>query len=342
MSARFSKSPSPMDEGVAHLEVELLQKKKAMAEVKELWRKEAEEKRHWEEEAKKQEEEVKHQEEEEQKKKQEVEVQRKQKVEEARKKHEAEEAWRKQEEVKEEQRKKQEEEERITIIAKAVDNTCRQHVEKEQMKQLEMTRREELWGKSGGESGEDVGGKAGGESGEDVGGKAGGVSGMWRCDYCIKKNMACHWPSMGSKARSCSQCREHKVMCVVGGKGNKKRKEWGSPEKVVRKKTKTAELVAWSSFSKDVTLAGLDINQQLILELLVIHCTLHAIHMTPKEVSSQVDLDWLGKKDLEEEEEEDGEELGKELEEKGEENPEEEMTLDDEVVELAKEKAQEK
>ena len=91
---------------------------------------------------------------------------------------------------------------------------------------------------------------------------------------------------------------------------------------------------------------GLDINQQLILELLVIHHTLHAIHTTLKEVSSQVDLDWLGKKDLEEEEtkeeEENGGELGKELEEKGEENPEEEMTLDDEVVELAKEKAQEK
>ena len=60
MSARFSKSPSPMDEGVAHLEAELLQKKKAVAEVKELRRKEAEEKRHQEEEAKKQEEEVKH------------------------------------------------------------------------------------------------------------------------------------------------------------------------------------------------------------------------------------------------------------------------------------------
>ena len=134
-------------------------------------------------------------------------------AEEAWKKWEVEEAWRKQEETKEEQRKKQEEEERITIIAKAVDNTCQQHVEKEQMKQLEMMRREELWGISGG------------ESGEDVGGKAGGVSGMWRCDYCIKKNMACHWPSMGSKARSCSQCREHKVTCVVGGKGNKKRKE---------------------------------------------------------------------------------------------------------------------
>ena len=115
-----------------------------------------------------------------------------------------------------------------------------------------------------------------------------------------------------------------------------------SLEKVVWKKTKMVESVAQSSSSKDVTLAGLDINQQLILELRVIHCTLHAIHMTPKEVSSQVDLDWLGKKDLEEEEEEDGEELGKELEEKGEENPEEEMTLDDEVVELAKEKAQEK
>ena len=127
---------------------------------------------------------------------------------------------------------------------------------------------------------------------------------------------------------------------MVGGKGNKKRKEQGSPEKVVRKKTKTAESVAWSLSSKDVTLARLDINQQLILELQVIHCTLHAIHMTLKEVSSQVDLDWSGKKELLSLEE-DGEESEKELEEKGEENLEEEMTLDDEVAELAKEGAQE-
>ena len=98
---------------------------------------------------------------------------------------------------------------------------------------------------------------------------------------------------------------------------------------------KTAELVAWSSSSKDVTPAGLDINQQLILELQVIHRTLRAIHTTLKEVSSQVDPDWSRKKESlssSSEEEEDGEELGKE--------PEEKMTLDDEVVELAKEKAQ--
>ena len=130
----------------------------------------------------------------------------------------------------------------------------------------------------------------------------------------------------------------------MGGEANKKRKEQGSPEKVVQKKTKTAELVARSSSSKDVTLARLDINQQLILELQVIHCTLRAIHTTLKEVLSQVDPDWLGKKESLSslEEEEDGEELGKESEEKGEENPEEEMTLDDEVVELAKKKAQNK
>ena len=59
MSARLSISPSPMDEEVTHLEVELIQKKKVTAEVKGLQRKEAEEKRHWEEEVKKQEEEVK-------------------------------------------------------------------------------------------------------------------------------------------------------------------------------------------------------------------------------------------------------------------------------------------
>ena len=55
------------------------------------------------------------------------------------------------------------------------------------------------------------------------------------------------------------------------------------------------------------------------------------------------DPDWSRKKESSSsssEEEEDGEESGKEPEEKGEENPEEEMTLDDEVVELAKEKAQ--
>ena len=44
-----------------------------------------------------------------------------------------EETRRKQEEAEEEQRKKQQEE-RIAIIAKAVDNTHRQHVEKERMK----------------------------------------------------------------------------------------------------------------------------------------------------------------------------------------------------------------
>ena len=234
-----------------------------------------------------------------------------------------EEAQRKQEEAEEERRKKQEEKERIAIIAKAADNACQWHVEKEWMKQLETTRREELWGKSRGESG--------------------GASVMRRCDYCIKKNTACHWPSTGSKAHLCSQCREHKVTCVVGGEGNKKRKEQGSLEKVVWKKMKMVESVARSSSSKDVTLAGLDINQQLILELQVIHCTLCAIHTTLKELLSWVDLDWSGKKESSSLlSEEDGEESGKELEEKGEENLEEEMTLDDEVVELAKEKAQEK
>ena len=211
---------------------------------------------------------------------------------------------------------------------KAADDTCQHHAEKEWMKQLETMRREELWGKTGSES-----------RGE-VGGKARGASGMQRCDYCTKKNMACHWPSMGSKARLCSQCREHKVMCVVGGEGNKKRMEWGSLEKVVQKKMKTAEMVAQSLSSKDITLAVLDINQQLILELQVIHHTLHVIHMTLKEVLSQIDPDWMEKKELSLEEEE-GEKSEKELEEKGEENPEEEMTLDDEVMELAKEKAQE-
>ena len=129
-------------------------------------------------------------------------------------------------------------------------------------------------------------------------------------------------------------------MCVVGGEGNKKRKEWGSPEKVVQKKMKTVEMVARSLSSKDVTPVGLDINQQLILELQVIHHTLHVIHTTLREVSLQINLDWLEKKESSSEEEE-GENLEKEPEEKGEENLEEEMTLDDEVMELAKKKAQE-
>ena len=223
MSARFSKSPSPMDKEVTRLEAELLQKKKVAAEAKELQRREAEEKRRWEEEAKKQEEEAKRREEEEQKKQQETEVRRKQEVKEAqrkqeaeetRKKWEVEEAWRKQEEVEEERKRKQEEEERIAIVVKAADDAHQRHVEREQMKQLETTRREDLWGKSGG------------ESGGDVGGKSRGALVMWRCDYCTKKNMACHWPSAGSKARLCSQCREHKVLCVVGGEANKKRKVW--------------------------------------------------------------------------------------------------------------------
>ena len=160
---------------------------------------------------------MKHREEEEWKKQQEAEVRRKQEAEEAWRKQEVEEAWkkqeagetqRKQEEAEEERRKKQEEE-RIAIIAKAADDARWCHVEKEQMKQLEMTRKGELWGKTGGEAG----------------GKTGGGSRMRRCDYCTKKNMACHWPSAGSKACLCSQCQEHKVMCVVGGEGNKKRKE---------------------------------------------------------------------------------------------------------------------
>ena len=121
----------------------------------------------------------------------------------------------------------------------------------------------------------------------------------------------------------------------MGGEGNKKRKEQGSLEKVVQKKTKMAEMVAQSSSSKDVTPVGLNLSQQLILELQVIHCTLHMIHMTLKGVSSQINLDWLEKEKKESSSEE---------EEEGEENPAEEMMLDEEVMELeeeAKEKAQE-
>ena len=160
-----------------------------------------EEKRHQEKEAKRQEEEAnlweeeewkKQQEVEEEQRKQEVEAQRKQEAEEAWRKQEVEEEWRKQEEAEEEWRKKQEEEERIAIIAKAADNARWHHVEKEQIKQLETMRREELWGKTRS------------ESGGEARGKAREVSRMWRCDYRTKKNTACHWPSMGSKACLCS------------------------------------------------------------------------------------------------------------------------------------------
>ena len=158
------------------------------------------------------------------------------------------------------------------------------------------------------------------------------------CNYCTKKNTACLWPLTGSKARSCSQCQEHKVPCVVGEEGNKKRKEHGSPEKVVWKKTKTVEVVAWSSSSQDATLLGLDLSQQLI------HRTLCDIYATIKEVSSQIDSDWVEEKELSSETEE-GSEKGSE--EKGEENPTEEMTLEEEVMELeveakGKEKAKSK
>ena len=103
-------------------------------------------------------------------------------------------------------------------------------------------------------------------------------------------------------------------------------------------------MAAWSSSSKDVTLVGLNINQQLIPELQVIHHTLCAIDTTLMVVSLQINPDWLEKEKKESSLEEEEEKLEKELEEKGEENPVEEMTLDDGVMELgeeAKEKANE-
>ena len=114
---------------------------------------------------------------------------------------------------------------------------------------------------------------------------------------------------------------------------------------------------------KDATPTGLDMSQQLILELHVINCTLCAIHLTLKEVSYQIDLHWSEKekKELSSEEEEKesekesegeggekpasekGEGKPAEEEKEGEEDPEE-MTLDEEVVgkvEEAKGKAKE-
>ena len=118
-----------------------------------------------------------------------------------------------------------------------------------------------------------------------------------------------------------------------------------------------------SALLKDATPTGLDMSQQLILELHVINCTLCAIHLTLKEVLYQIDLDWSEKekKELSEEEEEESEkesegeggekpaseEKGEgkpaEEEKEGEEDPEE-MTLDEKVVgkvEEAKGKAKE-
>ena len=81
-----------------------------------------------------------------------------------------------------------------------------------------------------------------------------------------------------------------------------------------------------SALLKDATPTGLDMSQQLILELHVINCTLCAIHLTLKEVLYQIDLDWSEKekKELSEEEEEESEDP-------------EEMTLDEEVVGKVKE-----
>ena len=58
-------------------------------------------------------------------------------------------------------------------MVECVDKVCHYHVEKERLRQVETTRMEELWGKAGGE-----------------------VGGGWRCDYCTKKNTACHWLSV--------------------------------------------------------------------------------------------------------------------------------------------------
>ena len=250
-----------------------------------------------------------------------------------------EEEQKKRQEVEEEQRRRQEEEAWGLFLAEHVDEAHCCHEEKEQLKQVEMTRKEQLWGKAG----------------EEVR----GGSGMWRCDYCTKKGMACEWPPVGSKAHLCSQCREHKIPCVVGGKGNEKRKEQGRLENVAWKKSKTVDVAEKSALLKDATPVGLDMSQQLILELHIINRTLHAIHSTLKGVLYQIDPDWLEKEkkelsseDKEEEElekeseegeggeklvsEEKGEEKLAKEENEGEGDPEG-MTLDEEVVEKVEE-----
>ena len=80
---------------------------------------------------------------------------------------------------------------------------------------------------------------------------------------------------MGSKAVHAPNAGSTRLL--VWGEGNKKRKEQGSLEKVVQKKTKMAEMVAQSSSSKDVTPVGLNLSQQLILEL-VAGNSLHLAH----------------------------------------------------------------
>ena len=223
-------------------------------------------------------------------------------------------------------KKRQEEEARVRFLA-------------ERARKLEAER----LGKGGNHS-EREGAKQRGSStkgGDESEGTVGESTGVRRCENCTRKGLECEWPAAGSRARSCKACRETKASCVVeGGVETKKRKERGSPEKVIRKKTKTAEVVARSSSSQDATPLGLNMSQQLILELQLIHRTLRDIHATIKEVSSQIDSDWV-------EEKESSSETEEESEEEGEENSAEEMTLEEEVMELeveakGKEKAKSK
>ena len=73
---------------------------------------------------------------------------------------------------------------------------------------------------------------------------------------------------------------------------------------------------------KDATLAESDLPWQILLELQGMNRTLYSIHSTLKELSYQVDPDWLEKSELKlEDEKEEEEEIL------------EEMTLDDDGVE---------
>ena len=93
----------------------------------------------------------------------------------------------------------------MAFLVVHADEVHQCHMEKKWMKQVEMVRKEQLWG--------------------DVGEEVRERSREWRCGYCIKRGMAHEWPPADCKAHSCSQCREHKIPCMVEGERSKKWKE---------------------------------------------------------------------------------------------------------------------
>ena len=106
----------------------------------------------------------------------------------------------------------------MAFLVMHVDKACCCHVEKEWIKQVETVRKEQLWG--------------------DVGEEVGEGSRVQRCSYCIKRGMACEWPSVGSMAHLCSQCREHKIPCMVEGEGIRRGKSEGVQRRWLRRRAR--------------------------------------------------------------------------------------------------------